>query len=314
MTFAWPPALLGLALVPAFGALYVFQQRRRKRYAARFTNLALLREVAGPGPGVRRHIPPAFFLAGLAALLVSLARPSMVMAVPRDQASLMLVLDVSGSMNAQDLQPTRLGAAQQAAKQLVSGLPSGAQVGVVAFSDQAYVVDPLSPDTTAAQRALDALRANGGTAIGDGLNLALDQLAQRPTDAQGERGPAEVVLLSDGESNLGMPPATAAARAAQEGVRVDTIGIGTRGQRVLLDQRARVGLDETTLQSIASTTGGKYYYAADAGQLSQIYAQLGSDILWVKEPTEVTFLASGIGAALVTVAAGLALFWFGRLL
>ena len=312
MTFAWPTALLGLALVPAFGALYVWTQRRRRRYAVRFTNLALLKEVAGTGPGLRRHVPPAFFLAGLAALLVSLARPSMVLAVPRDGASVMLVLDVSGSMNARDLQPTRLGAARQAAKQLVSDLPSGAQVGVVAFSDHAYVAAPLSANTAGTQRALDQLTANGGTAIGDGLSLALDQLAHRPTDTQGEQGPAEVVLLSDGESNAGTPPATAAARAAQEGIRVDTIGIGTRGQRIQLDRLARVGLDEATLQSIASTTGGTYYYAQDAGQLQQVYGQLGSQILWVKEPTEVTFLASGIGAALVSVAGALALFWFGR--
>ncbi|HEY0583318.1 MAG TPA: VWA domain-containing protein [Chloroflexota bacterium] len=313
MIFAWPLALLGLGLVPLFGALYLWSQRRRQRYAVRFTNLALLREVAGPGPGIRRHIPAAFFLLGLAALLVSLARPSMVLAVPRDQASLMLVLDASGSMDARDIQPTRLGAARQAAKQLVADLPSGAQIGVIAFSDRAIVTDPLSPDASAAQRALDRLSAGGGTAIGDGLNLALDQLAQRPADASGVRGPAEVVLLSDGENNLGQPPAAAAARAAQDGVQVNTIGIGTRGQQTSLNRQTRVGLDETTLKSIASTTGGEYFYAADAAQLEQVYAHLGSQILWVQEQTEVTFLATAIGAALLTVAGGLALFWFGRL-
>jgi Ca-activated chloride channel family protein len=314
MTFAWPTALLGLALVPVLGGLYAWAQRRRRRYALRFTNLALLREVAGNGPGIRRHIPPAFFLLGLAALLVSLARPSMVMAVPRDQASVMLVLDVSGSMDARDMQPTRLGAARDAAKQLVSSLPTGAQVGIVAFSDRASMVAPLSPNASAAQQALDRLTAGGGTAIGDGLNLALDQLAQRPTDSNsGERAPAEVVLLSDGESNMGRPPAAAAARAAQEGVQVNTIGIGTRGQQTSLNRQTRVGLDEATLESIASTTGGQYFYAADANQLQQVYAHLGSQILWVQEQTEVTFAASAIGAALLTIAASLALFWFGRL-
>ena len=143
MTFAWPTALIGLALVPVLLGFYLWIQRQRRRYAVRFTNLALLREVVGRGPGMWRHIPPLLFLLGMAALLVSLARPSLVLAVPRDQASVMLVLDVSGSMDARDLQPTRLGAARQAAKKLVDGLPSGAQVGVVAFSDRATLAAPL---------------------------------------------------------------------------------------------------------------------------------------------------------------------------
>lgn len=288
-------------------------QRRRARYAIRFTNLALLREVAGRGPGMRRHIPAAFFLIGLGALLFSLARPSMVLAVPQDQASVMLVLDLSGSMAARDIQPTRLGAAQQAAKQLISSLPSGAQVGVVAFSNRALLADPLSADTGAANRALDRLTAGGGTAIGDGLNLALDQLSQRSPNSQGQQAPAVVVLLSDGESNAGQPAATAAARAAQMGVQVNTIGIGTRGQQVSLNRQVRVGLDETTLKSVASTTGGEYFYAADAAQLEQVYTHLGSQVSWVRQQTEVTFLASAVGAVLLTIGGALALFWFGRL-
>ena len=313
MSFTWPLALLGLLFLPVLGGLYVWSQRRRRRYAVRFTNLALLGEVAGRGPGVRRHLPPAFFLLGLGALLVSLARPSMVLAVPRDQASVMLVLDVSGSMAASDIRPTRIGAAEQAAKQLITALPTGAQVGVIGFSDRAFVAEPLSPDASAAQRALDRLSAGGGTAIGDGLNLALDELTQRSANPQNEPPPAVVVLLSDGESNTGQPPATVAARAAQLGVQVNTIGIGTRGQQISLNRQTRVGLDETTLKSIASTTGGEYFYAADAAQLEQVYAHLGSQIQWVQEQTEVTFVASAIGAALLTIAGGLAAFWFGRL-
>ncbi|HEV7663244.1 MAG TPA: VWA domain-containing protein [Chloroflexota bacterium] len=314
MTFGWPMALLGLGLVPLLIGLYMWSQRRRRQYAVRFTNLALLREVVGKGPGIRRHIPAALFLLGMAALLVSLARPSMVMAVPRDETSLMLVLDVSGSMDARDLQPTRLGAATQAAKQLIAGLPAGAQVGVVAFSDRAILTAPLAADPAAASRALDRMSAGGGTAIGDGLNLALDQLAQRPVDASGQRAPAQVVLLSDGENNLGRAPAAVAARAQQEAVQVNTIGIGTRGQQTSLNRQTRVGLDETALKSIASTTGGEYFYAADAAQLEQVYAHLGSQIMWVQEQTEVTFLASAIGAVFLTIAAGLGVFWFGRLL
>src|ERR1700737_4885460 len=144
MTFAWPTALVGLGLLPVLVGFYVWVQRRRQRYAVRFTNLALLREVVGRGPGLWRHVPPFLFLLGMAALLVSLARPSMVLAVPRDQASVMLVIDVSGPMDARDIQPTRLSAAKQSAQQLVSSLPGGAQVGVIAFSDRASVSAPLS--------------------------------------------------------------------------------------------------------------------------------------------------------------------------
>ncbi len=299
MTFAWPTALVGLALVPVLLGFYLWMQRQRRRYAVRFTNLALLREVVGRGPGMWRHIPPLLFLLGMAALLVSLARPSLVLAVPRDQ-SVMLVLDVSGS-------------ARQAAKKLVDGLPSGAQVGVVAFSDRATLSAPLSGDPSRAQQALDGLTAGGGTAIGDGLNLALDQLAARPTNAAGERTPAVVVLLSDGENNAGRPPASVASRAQQEGVTVNTIGVGQRGVQTLLNRRTSVGLNETALESIASTTGGQYFYAADAGQLEQVYAHLGSQITWVTEQTEVTALASGLGAVFLTIAGVLGLGWFGRL-
>lgn len=313
MTFAWPLALLGLGLVPVIGGLYVWMQRRRQRYTVRFTNLALLREVVGRTPGYRRHLPAGLFLLGLAALLVSLARPSMVLAVPRDEASVMLVLDVSGSMDATDLQPTRLGAAKQAAKSLIADLPKGAQVGVVSFSQTASLNAPLSNDPAAALQALDTLGAGGGTAIGDGLNLALDQLAKRPTNSQGERAPAIVVLLSDGESNSGRPPATAAERARQAGVTVYTIGVGQRGVRTLLSGQTRVGLDESTLHAVAEITGGQYFYAADAGQLQAIYAKLGSQIQWVPEPTEVTALVSGLGTALLTLAGLLSLGWFGRL-
>lgn len=313
MTFAWPLALLGLGLIPLLFGFYLWVQRRRRQYTVRFTNLALLREVVGRGPGLRRHVPPVLFLLGLAALLVSLAKPSVVLAVPREQASVLLVLDVSGSMDAPDLQPTRLGGATRAAKSLLTALPRGAQVGLVTFSDRTVVNVPLSSDVGATQQALGQLRANGGTAVGDGLNLALDQLAQRPTTSQGERAPGAVVLLSDGESNSGRPPAAAAERAQQEGITVYTVGIGQRGVRTALNRQTRVGLDETTLQNIASTTGGQYYYAADAAQLDQVYARLGSQISWVQEPVEVTAFAGGLAAALLTVAGVLGLGWFGRL-
>jgi Ca-activated chloride channel family protein len=312
MTFEWPTALIALGLLPVLAGVYVWMQRRRKAYTVRFTNLGLLREVVGNSPGVRRHVPPVLFLLGMAALLVSLGRPTMVLAVPRTGADVMLVLDVSGSMAATDIQPTRLGAATSAAKQFVDSLPDGTRVGVVSFSQGASVVAPLSSDKTRADAALDRLVPNGGTAIGDGLNAALTQLSQAPADSQGERDPGLVVLLSDGESNFGESPQTVAQRASQQGVQVDTVGIGQRGTQAYVD-RQPVGLDETTLENVASTTGGQYFYAADANQLSQIYSQLTSHLTWVTQRTEITALVSGLAAAFFLVAGALSMRWFGRL-
>jgi Ca-activated chloride channel family protein len=314
MTFAWPAALLALALLPAFALIYVSMQRRRKAYAVRFTNLALLRDVVGKAPGIRRHVPPVLFLIGLTALLISLARPSLVMAVPKAESDVVLVVDVSGSMAATDLQPTRLGAATNAAKNLIETLPDGARVGVVSFSQGANVVAPLSTDRGQAERALDGLKANGGTAIGDGLNAALSLLSQQPADPQGGTSSAgRVILLSDGENSFGQTPSSVTARAAQQGVQVDTVGIGQRGVPAYLNRQTAVGLDETTLKNIADATGGRYFYASDADQLKDIYANLGSQVSWVPETTEVTAVASGLGALFFVVAGGLALHWFGRL-
>ncbi|MBV9576970.1 MAG: VWA domain-containing protein [Chloroflexi bacterium] len=312
MTFLWPTALVALVCLPLLAGVYVWMQRRRKAYAVRFTNLSLLREVVGTGPGLRRHVPPVLFLLGMAALLVSLARPTMVLAVPRTGSNVMLVLDVSGSMAATDIQPTRLGAATAAATQFIDSLPDGTRVGVVSFSQGASVVAPLSSDKTRAETALQRLTPDGGTAIGDGLDAALTQLSQAPVDSQGEHDPGLVVLLSDGENNFGQAPATVAQRATQQGVQVDTVGIGQRGQEAYVD-RQPVGLDETTLRNIASVTGGQYFYAADAGQLSQIYSQLSSHLTWVPQRTEITALVSGLAAAFFLVAAGLSMRWFGRL-
>lgn len=313
MSFEWPSLLFALALVPALLAAYLMAQRRRRAYAVRFTNLALLREVAGRGPGLRRHVPPLFFLLGVSALLVSLARPSAVIAVPRDQATVMLVLDVSGSMAAQDLAPSRLVAAQQAARRFVEALPEGAQVGLVSFSSAAHVGAALTRDRAAVARAIDRLQAGGGTAIGDGLSLALDQLAQRPSNDQGQPAPGLVVLLSDGQATAGRDPAEAAARAQTEGTRVYTVGIGQRGATPRVNGRTPVGLDEATLQRMAEVSSGEYFYAAESSQLERIYADLGSQVSWAQERTEVTALVSALGTALLVVGGLLGLRWFQQL-
>jgi Ca-activated chloride channel family protein len=267
----------------------------------------------GRGPGVRRHIPPLLYLLGLAALLVSLARPNAVVAVPRDQTAVILVMDVSGSMRATDLRPDRMVAAKQAARAFVEALPPTMQVGLVSFSTTASVNAPLTRDRATVMRAVDSLVANGGTAIGDGLNLALDQLAQRPADDQEEPAPALVVLLSDGASTSGRSPALAAARARAEQIKVYTVGVGQRGANPLIDGRQPARLDETTLQAIAAETSGQYYYAAEAGQLQQVYADLGSQVSWVEEYTEITALVSAFGTIILLAGGLLGLRWFQRL-
>jgi Ca-activated chloride channel homolog len=313
MTFEWPILLLGLALVPIVLLLYLLAQRRRRAYAVRFTNLALLGQVMGRGPGWRRHLPPLLFLLGITALLISLARPYTVIAVPRDQAAIMLVMDVSGSMVANDLRPDRMQAAKTAARSFVAALPPNQMIGLVSFNATASTAAPLTLDHALVGRAIDGLNANGGTAIGEGLNLALDQLALRPVNAAGERAPALVVLLSDGASSAGRSAEQVAQRARDEGIVVHTVGIGQRGAEPRINGRLPARLDETTLQAVAAATGGEYFYAAETPQLEQVYTSLGSQISWVEERTEVTALVSALGTFIVMAGALLSLGWFQKL-
>jgi len=310
MTFQWPLLLLSLGLIPILIGLYLLAQRRRRRYTVRFTNLTLLDSVVGRSPGWRRHIPPLIFLIGLAALLVSLARPTAVISTPHETSSVVLAIDVSGSMAATDVQPSRLAAARQAATTFVNALPKDAEVGLISFSDTAHVNAPLTRDHKAMLGAIESLRANGGTAIGDGLGLALDQLMARPADAQGQRPPGLIVLLSDGRSTVGTDPMSVTARAKQANIRIDTIGVGQRGVNPMIGRQYVGELDEQTLSAIASETGGEYFYASEAGQLQRIYADLGSRVNWVREETEITALVSALGAVFLLAGGLLSLRWF----
>lgn len=309
MTFEWPYVLAGLALLPILFGLYVLAQRRRRAYAIRFTNVALLGAVVGRGPGIRRHIPPLLYLIGLAALLVSLARPIAVIAVPREQTTIMLVMDVSGSMEADDLQPNRMAAAQQAATAFVDQLPPTMQVGLVSFSTTAAVNASPTADHDQIKRTIGSLRPSGGTAIGDGLDLALTEIAQRQTSEDGSAAPAVVVLLSDGQSTQGRSPAQAAARAVQDNIVVYTVGVGQRGATPMVRGGLPVQLDETTLQTIAQETGGTYFYAAESSTLADVYADLGSQISWIEERTEITALVSALGTVSIVLGSLFSLRW-----
>jgi Ca-activated chloride channel family protein len=313
MSFQWPYLLFGLLLVPAVAALYVLAQRRRRAYALRFANFDRLGAVVTRAPGWRRHVPPLLYLLSLVTLLTALARPTAVLAVPRDEASAVLVMDVSGSMSADDLQPSRMVAAQQAAQAFVDRLPDTTRVGLVTFQSHATVQVPLTAEREPLDRAIQRLRPNGGTAIGDGLAAAVDQLRERPNGGDGQAAPAVVVVLSDGAPTAGMPTAEAAKRAQEAGIKVHTVGIGQRGAAPVIGNNQTARLDEETLQQIASATGGQYFYAGESTELRAIYAELSSQIAWVEEPTEVTAILAGLGSLLMLAGGLLGIRWFQQI-
>jgi Ca-activated chloride channel homolog len=311
VTFQQPLFLLALVAVPLLVAGYLLSQRRRRRYTLRFTDLPLLGSVAARGPGLRRHVPPAVFLFGLGGLLLGLAGPVLNLEVARNNSSVMLVIDVSGSMAATDVQPTRLDAARSAARTLIEKLPANTKIGLISFNGSATVNAPLSDDRQSVAAALDGLQPGGSTAIGDALSLAVSQLAPGPAPASGaRRQPAMIVLLTDGASNRGVDPLTAANQARAAGIQVMTVGIGVRNGTVIVRGQDVGGVDEQTLQSIATTTGGKYFYAEAAGQLNQIYNTLGSQFGWQFLRLDITVPTLVIGILTVLLAASVSLLWF----
>jgi len=353
MNFLAPELLLGLLLIPVAIGFYLWAQRRRTKYAVRFTNLALLANLAPKRPSWRRHLPPALYLAAIALLLVGMARPTMVMAVPREDATVILTMDVSGSMKATDVSPTRLDAAREAALNFINQLPPKIRVGLVAFASEPVTLVQPTTDRDQVKSALDSLRPLDGTAMGDALNMVLDiaqkiQAEANPTadastpapsaapstdpsasPAPGASGattdrPAgkpivAAILLSDGANSVGPEPQAAADRAAQMGVPIYTIGLGTPDGTVTVqdqfgqDVTLPVPPDTQTLQAIAETTGGKSFSAPTAEDLKQVYANLESRIGFTQQTQEVTFAFVGAGLLFVVAGAGLAAVWFGRL-
>jgi Ca-activated chloride channel family protein len=311
MSFQSPWLLLGLLAIPLLVGFYYVSQQRRRAYAVRFTNLALLNQVMGKGPGFRRHLPAILFIVGVAGLLLSIARPQATIRVPKGQTSVMLAVDVSGSMAATDVAPTRIQAAIAAGRSLIDKLPSNAQVGLVIFNSQAQVIAPLTSDKGSVKDALGTLAPGGGTAIGSAIQVAVAQLANitDPNTAKSQNY-AMVVLLTDGTSNTGIDPATAAGEAARAKIPIQTVGVGVRNQTTMVQGRVVDGVDEQALQQISTATGGHYYYAADEAQLSKIYSDLGSKIGWVTTKLDLTVPLEALGA-IILVAGGLfSLRWF----
>jgi Ca-activated chloride channel family protein len=329
MTFLMPQALLVLLLVPILLAVYVMMQRRRRRYALRYASVSLVREAVGPGPGIRRHIPPALFLLAVAAMGIALARPEMTMAVPQETGTVILSVDVSGSMQATDVSPNRMEATKEAVRNFVREQPKGVEIGVVSFTDSAALVQTPTTDKDDVLRAIDRLQPQAGTNIGGGLQTALDAIeagvdAPRvtatptpvpSTQSTDEPPTATVVLISDGESNIGPDPVEVAEAAAAAGVRVYTVGIGTpQGVRLTIrGQSILTRLDEPTLREMAETTGGQYLSAQDESELMQVYDDLARNQQTEEETVEVTFLAAAGALMLSLVGGALSLLWFNRL-
>jgi Ca-activated chloride channel family protein len=333
MTFLLPQALAALALVPILIAAYLIVQRRRKRYSLRYASLSLVREAVGPGPGLKRHVPAALFLLAVIAAVLALSRPQITMAQYQQRGIVMLSVDVSGSMAADDVTPSRITALQGAVRNFVQDQPDGVQIGLVSFNDQARLLQPPTSDKASLIQAVGGLQAGGGTNIGDGLRVALDSIYQatdipRPAQSQSGAGtqaatppadvqqaPASIVLVSDGGSNTGPPPLNVAQEAAAAGIKVYTVGIGTAQGTVLHVQGQSVltRLDEPTLQGIASATGGQYFNAQSESQLAQVYSDLGRQQQVEDKPVEVTYLAASGALALMLASAVLSLLWFNRL-
>jgi Ca-activated chloride channel family protein len=342
MTFASPELLVALLLVPLAIAAYLFVQRRRARYAVAFTNVDLLSNLVPRMPSWRRHVPPALYLGAIGALVFALARPSMIMAVPRQEATIILAMDVSGSMQATDVAPSRLAAAKKAASDFVDQLPDTFQVGLVVFSTAPRVAVSPTTDRVAIHQALDSLVAQGGTALGDAIAASLDAAATvttaPPTAAPSASAPSATpspgasaapssgepplvatVLLSDGANSTGsLEPLDAASRAAAIGVPVYTIALGTQDGVVQVPNRQgqlqtlAVPPDTETLAAIAETTGARFFDAPTAKDLAQIYENLGSRVGFTDEQREVTQLFAAAGLLFVIAGAGLAAHWFNR--
>jgi len=335
MEFQWPNMLWLLLLVPLLLAAYIWSQRRRQRYALRYASLSLVREALGKGPGIRRHIPPALFLIALTVMIVGLARPAAVVILPKQEGTVVLVIDVSGSMQADDLQPSRMEAAKAAARSFVEKQPQGVRIGVVSFTDNAFIVQAPTTDREPVVAAINRLQPQRGTAVGRGLLSALDAIFEQnlsgaldvgpntrvtpaPTPTPLPRGayaPAIVVLLTDGESNTGPDPVEIAKQAALRGVRVFTVGVGSAEGTVLRIQgrSVRTRLDEASLKKIADLTDGQYYNASNEGDLKTIYDNLGSRTVLRTEKTEITYLFTGAAIIVSLMAGMLSLLWFSRL-
>jgi Ca-activated chloride channel family protein len=317
MTFQSPGWLFALLVVVALVVLYVALQLRRKAYAARFTNVALLGALVPRWPGWRRHVAFALLALGLATLVVSLAVPSTEVRVPRERATVVMAVDVSLSMQATDVAPDRFRAMQSAAKEFVDVLPDRINLGLVAFAGTATTLVQPTTDRASVANAIDNLDLAESTAIGEAIFTSL--IAIRSFQSTVEAGdpeppPARIVLLSDGQTTVGRDDTQGIAAAQDAGVPISTIAFGTDyGTLELEGETVPVPVDRAALKEIADQTGGSYSEAASAAELEQVYADIGSQIGYTTEPQDISPRFVRVGVVLVVLGAVLSLLWTNRL-
>ena len=342
MTFIWPSMLWALALLPLLVLLYVWLLRRRRRSTVRLASIGVAQAALGKGPGWRRHVPPVLLLLSLATLLFAMARPTAKITLPLSQRTIILAMDVSGSMRAADVQPNRLVASQEAAKAFVNNLPREVRVGVIAFAGTAAVVQAPTTSRDDVIAAIDRFQLQRATATGSGIILSLatifpdagieisqatgqrnmpgpmDEKKDKPEFTPVEPGSytsAAIIMLTDGARTTGPDPVDAAKMAADRGVKVYTVGIGTvAGETIGFEGWSmRVRLDEAALKQVALLTQAEYFYAGTAQDLMKVYQALSSKLVVETKETEITAFFAAAGALLALLSAGLSVWWFGRI-
>ena len=321
MTFLASWRLLLLFVPAALLVAYLLAQRARRKVAVRFTSVDLLASVAPRRSGWQRHVASVTLLAALVLLVLGFAQPARVERTPKQRATVVLTLDISGSMVSSDVSPTRLAAAQAAARQFVGALPSGVQLGLVSFSTSASVLVSPTSDRSSVLAAINSLQPGGGTATADAILLALSTITTVPAGADGKVAPGAIVLMSDGSPTVGHNGATpqqsvadAAAAANQAGVKVDTIAFGTQdGTVTIAGQTVAVPSDPAAMAQIASATGGQTFTAQSADQLKSVYHQIGRVVGYDVHRHEITAWFTGIALVVVAAAGVASLLWTQRI-
>ena len=351
MSFLSPALLWLLATVPALVALYLFVLRRRKKAAVRYASLNLVHEAMGPGQRFRRHVPALLFLLSMVAAIIAIARPTAMITLPSEQRTIILSIDVSLSMRATDVEPDRITAAKEAAKAFVENQPPDVRVGIVSFAGTALLVQSPTHNRDDLVAAIDRLELQRHTAIGSGIIVALGTIfpdagidlesaifgsrspymkrgvaIDQPDKAKsknqefvpvppGSYASAAIILLSDGRRTTGPDPMDAAKMAADRGVRVFTVGLGTPqgGMAGFEGWSIYMRFDEEALKAIAEVTRGEYFSAASAAEVKRIYQALSSRFALEKKETEITALLSALAALLALASATLSLLWFNRI-
>ncbi len=355
MSFIWPKLLSLLLLLPLCVLLYWWLLQRKRKTTVRLASVAVAKLALGQGPGWRRHVPPLLMLLALAVLLLAVARPMATISLPLSERTIILAMDVSGSMRAEDVKPNRLVASQEAAKAFVANLPREVKVGVVSFAGTAAVVQAPTTSRDDVVQAINRFQLQRGTATGSGIVLSLatifpdagieiqhitgqrnfpggasgsaatlkngiagkaDEKAGKPfTPVEpGSYNSAAIIMLTDGQRTTGPDPLDAAKMAADRGVRVYTVGIGTTsGETIGFEGWSmRVKLDEAALKNVSVLTQGEYFYAGTAEDLKQVYQRLSSRMVMERKDTEVSGLFAALGALLALASAALSVWWFGR--